>query len=213
MLLDHGAAVDLERADGRTAYALALRAGNTAAAALLRERGADPTRVRPADELLGAAMAGDATGARAVLVRHPEVRASLALETGEAMVLAAEEGRTEVVGLLHELGFDVVAEGADGGTPLHHAAWHARSETVRALLALGAPVNARDRTFGSSPLGWAAHGSGHGRRGAEADYAAVVELLAGAGATREAAFNRWGEPPERLATRQIAALLRRRDLA
>src|SRR5262249_26428456 len=59
MLLDaglHRSAVDQPRADGRTAYALAVRTGNTAVAAFLRERGADVSKVAPVDELLGACM-------------------------------------------------------------------------------------------------------------------------------------------------------------
>jgi ankyrin repeat protein len=209
LLLRHGAEVDQARADGRTAYALAVRTGNAAMADELRRRGADTTRLTPVDELLGASLAGDAAAARSLLARRPDVLRELDSEDRQAPALAAEEGRDAALRLMVELGFDLRWEHAWGGTPLHHAAWHGRPGTVRTLLALGAPVTTRDSTYGSSPLAWAAHGSANCRR-ADDDYCAVVELLIDAGADRETAINRWGEPPESMASRRVAALLRRR---
>ena len=74
------------------------------------------------------------------------------------------------------------------------------------------PLDVRDRTFGSSALGWAAHGSANCRT-ADEDYGAIIDLLLDAGANREASFNRWGAPPEALASRGIRALLRARGFA
>ncbi len=206
LLLAHGAEVDKPRADGRTAYALAVRSGNEAMAAFLRERGADPGRLLAADELLGACMRADETAAREVLARHPGLVAELTPEERNMTTVAAEEGREASLRLMAELGLDLAAEGEWAGTPLHRAAWHGNPAVVRVLLGLGAPVNARDREFGSSPLGWAAHGSTHCRQ-ADADYVAVVELLFAAGAEREAAVNRWGEPPESMAQPAVAAVI------
>ena len=107
------------------------------------------------------------------------------------------------------LGFDLAKEGEEGGARLHWAAWHGRPRMVRVLLSLGASVDARDSQFGISPLGWAAHGSANCRQGDD-DYSEVVEALLAAGATAAAATNQWGEPPEALASRRVAALLRRR---
>jgi len=211
MFLDHGAAVDQEREDGRTAYVLAVRTGNAPAADLLRERGADVGRLRPVDALLGAAMAADEPRARAVLAAHPGLLATLTDEEHQMVALAAEEGRVDVVRVLRDLGFDLAWEGPWGGTPLHHAAWHGKPEMVRFLLELGAPVNVRDKTYGSSPLGWAAHGSKNSHA-ADDDYCAIVEMLIAAGADRETSFNRWGEPPENLGTRRVAAVLRRHGM-
>src|SRR5262245_13660102 len=83
---------------------------------------------------------------------------------------------------------------------------------TRLLIELGAPLDARDSQYGCSPLGWAAHGSAHGRR-ADDDYLAVVDLLLDAGAGREASINRWGEPPESMARPRIARRLRERGSA
>src|SRR5205823_1893029 len=51
-LLDHGAAIDARRADGRTAYAVAIQSGQTATASLLESRGAS-TELSAIDRFLG----------------------------------------------------------------------------------------------------------------------------------------------------------------
>ena len=60
-----------------------------------------------------------------------------------------------------ELGFSVDVSGGDaGGTALHAAAYAGAVGTVRLLLDHGADVEARDATWNSTPLVWAAIGSG-----------------------------------------------------
>jgi ankyrin repeat protein len=125
------------------------------------------------DEFLGACMRGDEQDAREWLAREPDLASVLGTEITFA------------------------------GTPLHWAAWRGNVAAVRALLAVGAPVNLRDRQFGSSPLGWAAHGSGNCRL-ADEEYGEIVDRLRAAGATREASMNRWGEPPESMASPGVA---------
>jgi len=212
MLLAHGATLDVERADGRTPYVLAVRTGNLAMAAFLRERGADPTKLTTVDELLGACLAADEPRARALLAAEPTLLERFGEEDHQAFALASEEKREASVRLMHALGFDLAWEGGWGGTPLHHAAWHGDVGMTRLLLSLGAPIDIRDKQFGSSPIGWAGHGSAHCRR-ADHDYVAVVSALLDAGASREASINRWGEPPEAMSTRAVALLLRQRGFA
>ncbi|HEV8630780.1 MAG TPA: ankyrin repeat domain-containing protein [Thermoanaerobaculia bacterium] len=213
MLLAHGAAVDQPRADGKTAYAMAVRAGNVATAETLRAHGADPARLTPADRLLGACMVADEAAARAVLAEHPDLVAQLSDEDRQAFALAAEEGHEASVRLMHALGFDFRWEGEWGGTPLHHAAWHGNVAMTRLLIGLGTPLNVRDRVYGSSALGWAGHGSVHCRKDADDDYVAVVTALLDAGADRETSINRWGEPPENMSSRRVARLLKERSIA
>lgn len=212
MLLAHGAEVDKPRADGRTAYVLAVRNGNFAVADLLRERGADAGPLTPQDELLGACWRVDEASARAALARDPGMLERFDGEDKSALPLAAEQGREDAVRLMAALGFDLAWEGGGGATALHTAAWWGRPEMARLLLDLGAPIDVRDSTFGSSPVGWAAHGSRHCRT-ADDDYCAVVDLLLDAGPDRAASLNRWGEPPEGMASRRVAALLRRRGFS
>jgi ankyrin repeat protein len=88
------------------------------------------------------------------------------------------------VELMLELGFDPAAPGHDGGTALHCAAWVGSVACVEALLRHPrgrALVDARDATYGATPLGWCVHGAGQcGHRGA--DHGAVARLLLEAGA-------------------------------
>jgi hypothetical protein len=70
----------------------------------------------------------------------------------------------------------------DGGTALHAACWVGSVPLVERLVTHGGvPLEARDPTHHSTPLGWAAFGSVH-RRAKGADYAGVVDRLVAAGA-------------------------------
>jgi ankyrin repeat protein len=206
MLIAHGADPDAARADGRTAYVLAVRTGNTPLAEWFSARGVSTLGVLPVDLFLGACLRADEAAARAQLSAHPDLLATLTEEDRGAIVQAIHENREASVRLMAALGFDLGWEGSWGGTALHHAAWLGRTEMTRVLLALGVPVDARDRQFGSSPIGWAAHGSSH-CEGTGADHVAVTALLLDAGSGREASINRWGEPPENLGSRRVNAFL------
>ncbi len=212
LLLAHGAAIDAARADGVTPLGLAVRLGRPAAAAFLRERGADEARVKPMDRFLGACLAGDEAAARATLGSEAGLLESLEPECGEALAQAASQGRASAVGLMLALGFSPGSAGGWPGTPLHHAAWHGQVECVRTLLTHGAPVNVRDERYGSSPLAWAVHGSVHATPD-DVRYLAVVELLAAAGADRTHAINRWGETPSNMGNAVMTERLRRLGLA
>ena len=128
------------------------------------------------DEFMGACRSGDEPRARELMNRDPVLRGLLSKEVALA------------------------------GTLLHWAAWTGQVAGVRALVALGADVNFRDGEFGSSPLGWAGHGS-RACRTADDDYGAVVDLLREAGATREASINKWNETPESMATPHVSERL------
>src|SRR5439155_20627525 len=105
-------------------------------------------------------------------------------------------------------GFDLGGMDESGATALHAAAWHGHVEMVRLLLGFHAPVNTRDRTYGSSPLAWAAHGSKNCRADDEA-YCAIVTALFDSGADYESAISRAGVRPESIATAQVGALLKK----
>ncbi|MES2179157.1 MAG: ankyrin repeat domain-containing protein [Gemmatimonadota bacterium] len=213
MLVEHGAEVNAPRGDGKTAYALAVRTGNVPVAAYLLEHGADSTNVAPVDDFIGACVRGGRDAALRLTAAHPGLLARMTVEDKHTLALAAEEDNQAAVRLMIDLGWDITAEGEWGGTALHHAAWHGRPEMTRLLLSLGAPVNFRDSSFGSSPLAWAAHGSVNGRAGHDDEYCEVVELLLDAGSTREASYNKWSESPESMSSKAVARLLRRRGFA
>lgn len=211
-LLEHGADVRRARADGRTPYELAMRTGNLPVAELLRSRGGAVDALRPIDALFGACAVGDEAAARRLLDAQPALRDELLQVGPGAMIHAAESASAAAVTALARLGVDLTQEGPWGGTPLHVAAWRGRVEVVRALLALGAPANPRDRTYGSSPIAWAAHGSANCRT-ADDDYIAVIDQLLDAGAERAPSYNHWKEPPEALASDAVADHLRARGFA
>lgn len=204
-LLTHGANPNAARADGRTPYSIAYRRGDDAMCALLRTHGAREELSR-VDSFLGAAFRGDDAAARAILAEEPDLFAKFD-EEARAIVpqLMAERKPVEFERLV-ALGFDLAWEGAWGGTPLHHAAWRGLVDAARELVRLGAPRDHRDRTYGSSPLAWAVHGSRF-CRSADEEYLAIVTLLLEAGSSRAATINQWGEPPESLGSRRVSAFL------
>lgn len=204
-LLAHGGDPNAARTDGRTPYAMAYRRGDEALCAAMLAAGATPALI-PIDEFLGAALRGDADTARAIVTAHPGLVEQLDGEDRSQLAQLATEHRDGALELLVELGYDLAWEGAWGGTPLHHAAWRGNAPMAKRLLELGAPLEVRDRTYGSSPLAWAAHGSQYCRSDDEA-YLAILRMLLEAGAGRAASFNRWGEPPENLGSRRVNAFL------
>ena len=212
MFLEHGADPRAPRADGRLPYELAMRAGRDAMAELLRAHGGAVDPLRPIDAILAAFAHGDSGRVHALLAEHPELAAGIRAHEHDAVLRAIQNGNAETIAVLRDLGFDLAAESPSGGTALHWAAWHGRVEVVRALLAAGAQVNVRDRTYGSSPIGWAAHGSTN-CRSADDDYAAIVDLLLDAGSEREPSINKWNAAPEAFATDPVLDRLRARGFS
>ena len=212
LFLAHGADPRRQRADGRTPYDLAMRAGNVAAAEALREAGGAVDALRPIDAVMAAWARGDVDAARRALDADPGLRDALLSEEPDALNHAAAAGKAAAIPVLVSFGYDPAREAREEGTALHWAAWHGRPDAVRALLAAGAPLEPRDRTYGSSPIAWAAHGSRYCRE-ADEDYIAVIDLLLKAGATRGPSFNRWNAPPEDLASDAVADHLRARGFA
>jgi hypothetical protein len=70
-------------------------------------------------------------------------------------------GHRDAVGLMVDLGFPLDARAAGVGMALRAAAYSGSAPVVRPLLKRGAAIEARDTIWDSSPLGWAAVGSGY----------------------------------------------------
>jgi ankyrin repeat protein len=206
LLLAHGADPAQPRDDGRTPWTLAMREGHEKMAALLAAAGA-PGDAAPLDRFLGACARGDEAAARAMLAEQPRLLATMTAEDHQVLSRLAAWGNVEGVRTLVALGGELAWENRFGGSALHWAAWHGRADMVRALLALGAPIDQRDTTYGSSPIAWAAHGSTNADHAGGADYVAVVNALLDAHPAREPSINRWGAPPEQFASPAIATLL------
>jgi Ankyrin repeat len=141
---------------------------------------------------LDAVLAADEAAARALLAAEPSLLSSLAPSEHRHLAQAIFHERFAAADLMLRLGFDPAAPAVDGGTALHAACWVGSSSMVASLLQRGGvPLDARDSTHGSTPLGWAAFGSAH-RRAPGADYPAVAERLVAAGADIGAVGNKTG---------------------
>jgi ankyrin repeat protein len=210
LLLRHGADPNAARADGRTSYALAVRSGSVEVAERLRAAGARIDSLSDKDEFLSACMRADEAGARAILAKSPQLLESLAPEDKNLMLQAASRDRMDVVRLMISLGFDPGTTDTWGSTALHGAAWWGKVAIVKELIHLGAPINVLDGQYGSSPLGFAAHGSRHCPRADKsgADYCAIIDALIEAGSTPGELVNKWNEPLN--GTRAVKAHLAKR---
>jgi hypothetical protein len=147
-LADFGAAVEgAASGDWASPLMTALAFGFIAAAEALVRRGA---RV---DTLAAAAGLGRVADTRVMLGgAGPEDR-------HRALVLAAQHGHEEIVGMLLDAGEDPNRYNPKGNhghsTPLHQAALGGHAEVVRVLVARGARLDVKDTIYESTPLGWA----------------------------------------------------------
>lgn len=182
-LLEGGVDVNARTVGGKTAYAHALRRGFDELAGLLREAGAD-LALTPADRLAIALAHGHRTEARALLAEDPTLARTGNPEEDRLLADLAGRSEPEPVALLLEHGADLAAPGLDDGTPLHQAAWFGQPANARLLLDAGAPLEVFDACHGSSPLGWAVHGSRYSgdAPARAAAHTEVVGLLLDAGA-------------------------------
>jgi hypothetical protein len=156
----------------RTAHTVARDFHRDEVYALLVERSPETLKLALACEV------GDEATARAIVARHPTLVGELPPEDARRLGDAAWDSNTAAVLLMLDLGWPVEAS-SGGTTPLHQAAWTGNVETVRALIAHGADVNARDTMYQGTPIGWAQHGAEH--NGGKGDPAAVIRLLRAAG--------------------------------
>jgi ankyrin repeat protein len=138
---------------------------------------------------VNAAINADEPAARALLEADSSLLSSLPRAVHGHLAFAIFTGHYRAAELMLRLGFDETAPGQDGGTALHAACWVGNVRMVELLLERGrVPIETRDPTHLSTPLGWAAHGSVHCRaRGA--DYPAVIDRLVAAGADINAPGN------------------------
>jgi ankyrin repeat protein len=137
--------------DGRNAAQMAARRGRGDVLRLFEERGLE-VRVEGVDALIAACAMGVRARVDAVMVAEPGLRDSLLAEGGDLLGAFAGVGNTEGVRCLLQVGVradalypgDAYFDTAKDSTALHVAAWRGWPETVRLLIAQGAPVNARD---------------------------------------------------------------------
>ncbi len=184
LLLAHGAEPDRPAREGRSPYTLARLQGRADLADLLRQYGAVGD-MSDTDLFLAALQHADQAAVREQLARDPGLRDRLSeAQQAAALIRAAETGHIAALTLMLDLGFGVGAHGGEnGGTALHAAAYAGSADAVRLLLRRGADVDARDETWDSHPVVWAAIGSSEQRDlNPHPDWAGAVRALLEAGA-------------------------------
>jgi ankyrin repeat protein len=207
MFLSHGADPNLPRGDGKTPYTLAARAGNTVVMEILKKHGASADSTKDCDLLIGACINADLTNAQTILLAHPDIFHEMNSEDLGAFINVAGTDNAAGMKVIAQLGFDLSAFGESGATALHIAAWNGRVEMVSMLLDLQAPIGAHDKTYDTSPLAWAAHGSKN-CRDADEEYICIVEALFHVGADWESAVGRGDSMPEIVASPKVALAIR-----
>jgi ankyrin repeat protein len=208
LLLAHGAEPDRPGREGRSPYTLASIQGRADLADLLRQYGAVGD-ISDTDLFLAALQHADQVAVREQLARDPGLRDRLSeAQQAAALVRAAETGHTAALALMLDLGFPVDARGGDdGGTALHAAAYSGSADAVLLLLGRGADLEARDATWDSPPLDWAAVGSGErSDTNRRADWIATVQALLEAGASTDSITLSPDEPKQ--PSPEVATLLR-----
>jgi len=171
---------------GRSPHDIATKFGHRDVRDLLDSR--SPARV----QLFNALLSGNEPAATALLAKEPTLLDVLSREDHGRLAVAIFFEHFDAADLMLRVGFDPAAPGVDGGTALHAACWVGSLRMVEAVLARGGvPLDARDPTHKSTPLGWAAFGS-VARRAQGADYLAVAERLVAAGADITALGNGQG---------------------
>jgi ankyrin repeat protein len=208
LMLAHGADPDRPGPDGRSPYTLAILQGRADLADLLRRYGAvdDSTDT---DRFLAACQRADQAAVTEQLARDPGLPARLSeAQQAAALIRAAETGHIAALILMLDLGFGVGAHGGDNGsTALHAAAYAGSADAVQLLLNRGADVDARDETWDSHPLVWAAIGSSERRDlNPDPDWAGAVQALLEAGAN--AADVTLSPDDDHQPSPEVAALLR-----
>ncbi len=151
LLLDHGA--DPSRMqDGLTAVAMAARRGRRDLLELFEQRRVS-LPLDGVDRLIAACARSDTAAINTIRQREPVLVEQLLSMGGRLLSEFAGNGNAAGVGNLLDLGVGADAEFEEGdgywgvaprSTALHVAAWRMRHDTVRLLLARGAPVEARD---------------------------------------------------------------------
>ena len=152
MLLDSGADPTLPNHEGRSAIAIAARRGQAAALDLFERHG---TQISLAgiDALIAACARDQKQVIGLLTTAEPRVRLQLVELGGSLLAEFSGVGNLAGVRNLLELGVsadsvyregDVYFDIAENSTALHVAAWRARPEVVKELIAHGALVNATD---------------------------------------------------------------------
>jgi ankyrin repeat protein len=181
----------------KTPHVLARESGHSEVLRYLMDHSPDSLKLSLALEL------GDRTLFNQLLASTPNLPKSLSAAETRKLADAAQDRNLDAVRLMLEAGWPPDARGMHGATALHWAAFHGYTEMAQIILRFHPPMEAVDRDFGGTPLGWAIHGSQEGWHRQTGDYPGTVEALLKAGA----------KPPSKISgTSEVQAILRGQKL-
>jgi ankyrin repeat protein len=140
------------------------------------------------ERFLEACRRGDTTAARALLAQHPNLIAELPADRKSQIVEAAFSHNLPALETMLDIGFDIDTRGAEGFTPVSHAALRGDVEIVRFLIRRGADVHVKS-DYGGGALESCQWGSLN-FRDPRGDYAACAQALIDGGATIH--YPNWG---------------------
>jgi len=113
----------------------------------------------PLDRLLDALWCGEDLRAEAILAAAPELVARAPQRALHQVADAARNNNLPAVRAMLRCGFPVTALSQHGAMPLHWAAFHGNPAMVEKVLRYGPPIDALDRQFQGTAMGWLVHGA------------------------------------------------------
>jgi ankyrin repeat protein len=160
-----------------SAFDIARKRGHTEVVELLLRRAG------PLDRLLDSLWCGDDARADAAVAVDPHLVDRAPARALRQVADAARNNNTAAVRAMLRRGFSATALSQHGATPLHWAAFHGNSEMLEEVLRHNPPINAQDRQFQGTPIGWLIHGALNPWRGISTGrHGECARLLLGAGA-------------------------------
>jgi ankyrin repeat protein len=106
----------------------------------------------PQADLMAFVEKGDLAGVKGLLEKDPQLVYAVAGADRTALHVAAFAGRKDIAELLLDKGADPKRSDARGMTPLHDAARRGYPQVAELLLARGAPVEAKTKDAGATPI-------------------------------------------------------------
>jgi ankyrin repeat protein len=139
-------------------------------------------RAGPLDRLIDALWCGDGARADAALAANPQLVARAPERALRQVADAARNNNLAAVSAMLRRGFPVTSRSQHGATPLHWAAFHGNADMVEDVLRYNPPIDAQDRQFQGSTMGWLIHGALNPWGSSTGRYGESARLLLDAGA-------------------------------
>jgi ankyrin repeat protein len=139
-------------------------------------------RADPLDRLLDALWSDDGARADAVLAENAQLVARAPERALRQVADAARNNNLAAVSAMLRRGFPVTSRSQHGATPLHWAAFHGNADMIEDVLRYNPPIDAQDRQFKGSAMGWLIHGALYPWGSSTGRHGECARLLLGAGA-------------------------------